>query len=106
MDGVPHLQQVYLRLCRIAAPALVASYSFLNSRLHGRFSKISDQYLKPPMKPPDNKINRTVSGVAGRIIDELVIEAEFDRGGDGVAAIGFDELLPFRSIRKLCRSTI
>jgi len=58
------------------------------------------------MKPPDNKINRPAIGVAGRMIDEPVIEAEFDRGGDGVAAIGFDELPPFRSTRKLCRSTI
>jgi len=104
VDGVPHLQQVYLRLCRVAAPTLVASYSFLNSSLHGRFSKISDQYLKPPMKPPDNKINRTTIGVVGGVIDELIIEA--DRGADGVTAIGFDELLRFRSVRKLCRSTI
>ena len=42
-------------------------------------------HQKLPMKPPGNKINRTAIGVAGRVIDELMSEAECDRGGDGVA---------------------
>jgi hypothetical protein len=83
-ESVQRLQQVYLRLCRIAAAG------FDRGLQHREFTLTRtvledfwSSYQKLPMKPPGNKINRTAIGVAGRIIDELVIEAEFDRGGDG-----------------------
>jgi hypothetical protein len=48
------------------------------------------------VKPPGEQIHRPAIGVVGRVIDELIIGAELDRSGDGVAVIGFDDLLPSR----------
>jgi len=49
--------------------------------------------LKLRVKPPGKNIHRPTVGVVGGIGDELIVEADFCRGGKSVAVIGLDDLL-------------
>ena len=45
------------------------------------------------MKPPGKNVYWAAIGVVSRIGDELIVEADFCRGGKSVAVIGLDDLL-------------
>src|SRR5262245_2939763 len=45
------------------------------------------------MKPPSKNVYWAAIGVVSRIGDELIVEADFCRGGKCVAVIGLDDLL-------------
>ena len=45
------------------------------------------------MKPPSKNVYWAAIGVVSRIGDELIVEADFCRGGKSVAVIGLDDLL-------------
>jgi hypothetical protein len=50
-------------------------------------SVASERYVKPPRE----SIHRATVGVVAGIIDELIVERDFGRVGDGIAVIGLDD---------------
>ena len=49
--------------------------------------------LKLRVKPPGENIHRPAVSVVGRIDDKLIIDGHARRGSQGIAVIGFDDLL-------------